>query len=71
MRRGEAVAAKSVGAAKLNGGAGRREGRGGDRLGEIRATTRLLDVQLLLAKWPGKHLRVCMREGGVTVQRRR
>jgi hypothetical protein len=34
--------------------AGRKEGRSGDQLGEIRATRRLLGVQLLLAKRLGE-----------------
>lgn len=42
--------------------------RYGSRLGKIRATARLLGVELLLALWPGKQLRVNTREsGGKTV----
>jgi hypothetical protein len=64
LSKGKAVAEKLIAERELEGGAGKREGKGGGRLGEIRATAWLLGVQLLLVMRPRKQLRAHVRIGG-------
>jgi hypothetical protein len=48
----------------LDGGAGEREKRDGNWLGEIRAMARLLGIQQLLGNRPGKQLLSLRARGG-------